>query len=370
MYSEVLSPKSFVEGNLRVNLFLFIQKNAKLKEIITEISTEGIKLSLLNDFTDIWISLAEDLRQKITGADSNKTVLDEFLKLLTVYGHNGDTAVILPLHPIKQRWLARYFENSLNFCLSALNRELNLNEQNSDYFIEWTLNSTSHVQPPMICGQNGEYLFSDKESGWFEYLSNADDTDSGTLSIDNSIITVVIPKIQEYLLAYPHKIDGLQLLIAISGSPDFPTQLIKELKKGEWRDLRVDVHVLCPNNIREKVIYEFETFSLINRLSSGGLLHPEIHLHLHDLEDETLYNDEGFNLNFDIGIRPQFFREDQNKEVETKKPSENTSIAFNPLLDNPTSLEISDNEKVTIVPLLTKTTISLKLGHTECSTGK
>ena len=144
----------------------------------------------------------------------------------------------------------------------------------------------------MICGQNGEYLFSDKESGWFEYLSNADDTDSGTLSIDNSIITVVIPKIQEYLLAYPHKIDGLQLLIAISGSPDFPTQLIKELKKGEWRDLRVDVHVLCPNNIREKVIYEFETFSLINRLSSGGLLHPEIHLHLHDLEDETLYNDE------------------------------------------------------------------------------
>ena len=77
-----------------------------------------------------------------------------------------------------------------------------------------------------------------------------------------------------------------------------------------------------------------------------------IHLHLHDLEDETLYNNEGINLDFDIGIRPQFFQEDQKIEVETKKPSETASISFDPLLDNPTSIEISEQgEKVTVVQL-------------------
>ena len=353
VFRGILSPKSILKKEPNSLLISnYSDELAKLKELIEEISTEGIKLSLLNDFTDTWISFADDLRYSVTGVEGTKSVLNEFLRLLAIYETSGNTAVILPLHPIKQRWLARYFENSLKFCLQALTRELNLNEQNSDFFIDWSLNSTSHVQPPMIFGPNGNYLFADKEFGWSEYFSNSDNKDRGNLSIDNSIINVVIPKIQEYLLAYPHKIDGLQLLITISGSADFPTQLIKELKRGEWRDLRVAVHVLCPNNIREQVIYEFETFSLTNRLSSGGLLHPEIHLYLHDLEDEALYEDGGIDLDFDIGIRPQFFREEQNREVQTKKPSENKSISFNPLLDNPTSIEISDKgEKVTIVQL-------------------
>ena len=70
---------SFVERELKSEFVsIYPEELTKLKEIITEISTEGIKLSLLNDFTDIWISLAEGLRQKITGADSNKTVLNNF----------------------------------------------------------------------------------------------------------------------------------------------------------------------------------------------------------------------------------------------------------------------------------------------------
>ena len=353
VFRGILSPKALEKKELNSQ---FVSTNAielsDLKQLIVETSEEGIKLSLLNDFTDKWISFAEVLRQNINGKDDQKSVLNDFLALLTIYGKNGSNAVILPSHPLKQRWLASYLKNSLNFGLQSLNRELLLNEQNTDYFINWNLNSTSHVQPPMICGQNGNYLFSDKEYGWFEYFSDSNSGVLGNLEIDDSIVNVIVPKIQEYLLAYPHKVDGLQLLIAISGSPSFPTQLIKELKKGEWVDLRVDVHVLCPNSIREKVIYEFETFSLTNRLSSGGLLHPEIHLHLHDLEDETLYNNEGINLDFDIGIRPQFFREDQKIEVETKKPSETASISFDPLLDNPTSIEISEQgEKVTVVQL-------------------
>ena len=74
-------------------------------------------------------------------------------------------------------------------------------------------------------------------------------------------------------------------------------------------------------------------------------------------------NNEGINLDFDIGIRPQFFREDQKIEVETKKPSETASISFDPLLDNPTSIEISEQgEKVTVVQLPNQNDNFLKPG--------
>ena len=143
-------------------------------------------------------SFAEVLRQNINGKDDQKSVLNDFLRL-TIYGKNGSNAVILPSHPLKQRWLASYLKNSLNFGLSHSTKLL-LNEQNTDYFINWNLNSTSHVQPPMICGQNGNYLFSDKEYGWFEYFSDSNSGVLGNLEIDDSIVNVIVQKIQNTFL--------------------------------------------------------------------------------------------------------------------------------------------------------------------------
>ena len=65
------------------------------------------------------------------------------------------------------------------FWPQSLNRELLLNEQNTDYFINWNLNSTSHVQPPNDRAKR-KLPFSDKEYGWFEYFS---DSNSGVLGI-------------------------------------------------------------------------------------------------------------------------------------------------------------------------------------------
>ena len=79
-----------------------------------------------------------EFETKHKGKDDQKSVLNDFLALLTIYG-KGSNAAILPSHPLTK--MADYLKILLNLA-SSTQQEYS-NEQNTDYFINWNLNSTS-----------------------------------------------------------------------------------------------------------------------------------------------------------------------------------------------------------------------------------
>lgn len=314
-----------------------------------ELHDHGLNRESMNSFIDNWKEISEEIRSKHIPTGSPEKLVSDFLSLAIIYNSSGRAAIMLPIHPIKLRWLSHYFESLVKYAEQSLSLRLELNAQNPDFFISRIFSTTSFQQPAIIFGQAEGMLFSKREIGWFEYYSIKDNFKSVDEDVDQSVIDDILPQIHQYIRAYPHKVDGLSLLIVLSRGAALPYNLIIQLKRGEWKDLVVEVHVLAPKETWRNVSELFEKLPMEDRLSGSGLLHPSLQLHFYDLNDLTSVKEGLQAFEFDIGIISQFFSEALTVEEETKSPFSEANDSYNPLLDRPTRLEVSGTgEKVTI----------------------
>ena len=326
---------------------------AQILNCTIEIAQNGLAVSTLRTCTDQWQLLSRELRKNYVPNGEIVPVLDDFLTISILHNSSKGIAVMTPGHPLKQRWIAEYLHESIQFSEMSLSGAINLNEENPNFYIDWIFNTSPLQQPALVYGANKRLLFSAREHHWFETYTDVEREFSSANNIDHNIVDIAAKEIIQYLQAYPHKADGLSILIAITDSPQFPTQLIHALRTREWSALRVNLHVLADKNIWENVRNEFEKLHATDRLSSGGVIHPDTHLHLYELSEEAFSSIELKELRVDISVRPQFFSERPHIEEETRMPSGEMS-RFNPLLDRPTKVDvIASGNKVSVEQLPT-----------------
>ena len=328
-----------------------LEAYSHLLQCIDDLSNKGLSIATLRTSVDYWKALSSDIRNEHVPTGEVLPIVDEFVGMSILHNASKNSAIMMPTHPIKQRWIAQYLEKSIEFAEMSLAGEINLNSENTSFYIDWIFNTSSQQQPAFIYGKNKRLLFSAKEHHWFETYTDIEQEYSISNNIDTNVTDLIVKEIKQYLQVYPHKTDGLSILVALTNSPQFPTKLIEALCTKELSQLNVKMHVLADENIWGNVRNHFEKLPVSDRLSSGGKIHPSRHLHLYDLSSETLNSREFMELKIDIAVRPQFFSERPQIEEETRKPNDGSGT-FKPLLDKPTQTEvIASGNKVSIAQL-------------------
>lgn len=312
---------------------------------------EGLSQELLFEIFDRWLASSERFRKELIPAGATDDRTEIFLNSDTISTNDGHGLLMLPSHPLRLRWIARYLERSEHLAFRALSDQLKLNIENGDLYLDWISNLTPHQQPALAIGKNQETLFASSEQGWAEFFAPLDRSAGREVGIDAQGTAAIAHQISQYLSAHPHKSEGLSLLIVLPKGAVLPAKLLTLFRKGEWKDLPVDVNVVAPVSNWPEIIKEFEKLPVEDRMSNKDVLLPPLQLRLHNLADSEGLPTVLGELDCDIGIIPQFVADDPQMQDDTS-----TSLVaagpFDILLDPPTVLEGgSKGEAITVSKL-------------------
>ena len=91
-----------------------------------------------------------------------------------------------------------------------------------------------------------------------------------------------------YLESHPYKRDGLNILIVTPEAARFAADLATMLRRGEWKETQLTIHLATPKHLWGRAIAFFEEVPSENRLSGEDALFPPLQLLLHELKDGIL----------------------------------------------------------------------------------
>ena len=303
-------------------------------------AAEGLSKELLLNTFDEWLILADRLKSELVPSGSFDSRIEMFLNSNMITTSGGKGRLMLQTHPLRMRWIASYLERSEELAERALSGNLDLNEENSELYLDWIGSLSPHQQPALAAGANQETIFATAENGWAEHFAPLDKRSNSVsdLNLDESCTREIARQISSYLFAHPNKIDGLSLLIVLPSGSSLPAELLKQIRKGDWKNLPVSVHVLAPGKNWPSIIEKFEKLPVDDRMSNPNSLLPPLQLDLHDLdEDEPLKTILG-DLSCDIGIIPQFLA-DEVQVLDLTTQNQHVEGSFDVLLNSPTVLE-------------------------------
>lgn len=301
----------------------------------TRSKKEGLSQELLFEVFDKWLAVSERFRTELIPAGTTDVRTEIFLSSDTISTNGGRGLLMLPSHPLRLRWIAKYLERSEQLASRALSGQLKLNVENGELYLDWISNLTPHQQPALAIGKNQETLFATSEQGWAEFFAPLEWNAGREVGIDAHSTAEIARQISKYLAVHPHKSEGLSLLIVLPKGAALPAKLLTLFRKGEWEDLPVDVNVVAPVSNWPTIIKEFEKLPVEDRMSNKDTLLPPLQLRFHNLADlEELPSVLG-KLDCDIGIIPQFVTDDPQMQDETAT-SLVSAGSFDILLDPPT----------------------------------
>lgn len=327
---------------------------------------EGLSKELMLNTFDEWLLLAGRFKTELVPSGSFDSRLDMFLNNNMIATGSGKGRLMLQTHPLRLRWIARYLERSEELAERALTGNLDLNEENSELYLDWIGNLSPHQQPALVAGSNQETIFATAENGWAEHFAALGKrSNSGSeLNLDESCTREIARQISSYLLAHPNKIDGLSLIIVLPSGALLPAQLLKLVRKGEWKSLPVSVHVLAPGKNWPKIIEEFEKLPVEDRMGNPNSLLPPLQLDLRDLNGDEPLSTVLADLSCDIGIIPQFLA-DEVQVLDQTTQNQHVEGSFEVLLNSPTVLEGgSQGEAITVSKLPTEPDPALQIWST------
>jgi S-DNA-T family DNA segregation ATPase FtsK/SpoIIIE len=303
-------------------------------------AAEGLSKEVLLNTFDEWLILADRFKVELVPTGSFDGRVEMFLSYNMIATNGGNGRLMLPTHPLRLRWIARYLERSEELAERALSGSLDLNEENSELYLDWIGKLSPHQQPALVAGSNQETIFATAENGWAEHFAplNKRSSSGSDLNLDESCTAEISRQISSYLLAHPNKVDGLSLLVVLPSGSSLPAQLIKQTRKGDWKNLPISVHVLAPGKNWPSIITEFEKLPVEDRMSDPDSLLPPLQLNLHDLDEDEPLNVILGNLSCDIGIIPQFLADDVQVLDQTTQ-NQHVEGTFDVLLNSPTVLE-------------------------------
>ncbi|MFJ2958598.1 FtsK/SpoIIIE domain-containing protein [Streptomyces sp. NPDC087270] len=328
----------------------------RLKRKHFERLAEGLDAGNINDYVREWEGILREAR--ITLVPNNAP--DEDLKavvLTDVVGLADHRMMMLATHPLKLRWLARNYTETARSIETALNKDggLSLNQENEDLFFDAIDRISPHGTPAVLVGPGGTIAIPMRESaGHEEYAPvrhGGNESKEWLSSVDETAIDEMVRVITDYLTTYPHKLDGLRvLLLDRNGDPVLPMRVAKQVRAKNPR-LKVDLVVLAPQATHHEIIQGFDLQFSGAEMSEDSFL-PDVQLILQAWEPDQKADLSGLEDTIDLVLAPVLFGTQTSIKESTKK--ESLSGFFNPW-KHPASHNLAQTSENVVRALLPET---------------
>lgn len=257
--------------------------------------------------------------------------------------------VMLPTHPIRQRWIALHLQQMAQLLTHCLEGALTLNPINDGaLFFDHIGMVSPHAQPSVLV-RGDEQRIAVREQDWaehFEVLQDQRTSRSEWLSdLDDGAVDEIARVLAQYVAAYPHKSDGLHILLMVRnrGSRSLE-RLVEQVLKGLRRDLgeepKLRLSVLVePDEVREveRVVQRFD-----NPDNRARFDFPSLNVSLHPWgSDGVAPSLDAISDEIDVAVVPNLFGA-QTITRESTTNSRASEAQFRPWLDEPTRIEPCD----------------------------
>ncbi|MEU3061942.1 FtsK/SpoIIIE domain-containing protein [Streptomyces subrutilus] len=293
--------------------------------------SDGLDAGSINDYVREWEGLLREARTTLVPDNAPNADL-EAVVLTDVIGLADHRMMMLATHPLKLRWLAKNYSETADSIGTALNKEggLSLNQENEDLFFDAIDRISPHGTPAVLVGRGGTIAIPMRESaGHEEYAPvryGGNESKDWLSSVDETAIDEMVRVITDYLTTYPHKLDGLRvLLLDRNGDPVLPMRVAKQVRAKNPR-LKVDLVVLAPQATHHEIIQGFDLQFSGSEMSEDSFL-PDVQLILQAWEPDQQADLSGLEDTIDLALAPALFGTQTSIKESTKK--ESLSGSFN-----------------------------------------
>ncbi|WP_283188918.1 FtsK/SpoIIIE domain-containing protein [Pseudomonas sp. PMCC200344] len=311
------------------------------KTLQTNLNSDGLAVEHIYSFLDEWERILVSISTDYVPDGSRSSTLQAFLGNDTLIVKEQDRRFMLPLQPIRLRWIAEYLDKCRRLATSCLQGNAKFATADGEQYLSWLEALTPHESPPTTSGLAGEILFARSELAWFEDFSPLRKVTSD-VSIDTSALDSIASRITSYLDAHPYKREGLSLLAILPPSDDMVAELVRKISRGSLSGLRVSITVAAPRSRWEQITKDIEKLPMEERASHKGLFFPARDLAFIDYTlGDNLPELLGDQL-YDIALVTHILQEHITSQTNTEPPIERKG-RFHPLFDRPVRLDPSND---------------------------
>lgn len=241
--------------------------------------------------------------------------------------------LMLATHPLRLRWLARHYAQLTSLISKALTERLKLNSENSDLFFDTLERVSPHGTPAVVVGPSQTVAIPMRESaGHEEYApvrQGGNESRDWLAAVDDAAIEEMVRVITDYLATYPHKQDGLSvLLLDRNGDPVLPVRVAKRVRAKSPK-LRLDLVVLAPRETHHGIIQAFDSEFADSDVMDERFL-PDVQLVLKPWNSERDADLAGLEDSIDIALAPALFGTQTSLNSSTRDPSATMAGRYDP----------------------------------------
>jgi S-DNA-T family DNA segregation ATPase FtsK/SpoIIIE len=336
-FSNRIIPMSLITPDATYKESSFINDITTIRtSFFSKLKSTGFNHELIDQYIDEWMPLFEDSRTAFI-PDGAKIPTIVQLMDLDFINFGVSNKLMLPTHPIRLRWIARYLNECEKLVEVVLSGEKELSKRNPSFYLDWLRNLTPNQAPAICSNKSGEILFSSGEQAWYEEFSPRNNEIAG-VTLDAHSTKRIARQITSYLEAHPYKKDGLSLLLVAPYSNKFPSELVNTFRSLDWKDVKVDLTVISKRSTWSEISKFFDGLHGDDHLASGDRLFPSCDLSLVDYGENFSLDEAILGAKFDLAIVTHLLNEKVTVQNYSESPISFGGV-FRPLLDRPTNLK-------------------------------
>jgi hypothetical protein len=308
---------------------------ATRQEHLAEWVREGISIDGLTAYVDAWSNELERARADLVPQNAPLVELDRLLDhdLLDL---GRERLAMLPTHPLRARWFASHLRQLRDDLAAALDGRFRLNPENDSLYFTTVRSVSPHRQPPFVTSRARWIGLSAREYALHEEyaaVSSADRTEPTGGVTDDASIDAIASTVRSYLDAFPHKTDGLSiLLLSRDGDVRLAHRLVRQVIRAADRRLAVELHVVAPLSSHTQIAKAFDDAA--DETEREQRLLPNTQIVIHPWDDAALPQSlERLDARVDIAVVPNLFGAHTRVQEQTRPGDTGVAGRFDPWLD-------------------------------------
>lgn len=336
-FVDRIVPLTYIQGN---STFIDAPTTSDLLNLRIEFLNKlsrGLDAEEINEYLDLWQPLFASTRTSLVPNGTRVPAISQLLELDFLCFSDSSRRMMIPSHPIRLRWIARYLLSCEALLVSFLTGDAKLSNVNPKFYLDWLRTVTPSQCPAIASDQSGEILFSSGDQAWFEeFVTKTNNITSAILDVEST--RKVSKQITSYLEAHPYKGDGLSILLLAPYTNKFPADLISSIKNNsEWKKVCINMTVIAHKSKWHEISTYFDGLHDENRMVKDDRLFPLYDLSFIEYKEKCPLAEMLDGLKFDIAVITHLLSEDVISQDNTEAPNLATG-SFDPLLDRPTQL--------------------------------
>ena len=293
---------------------------------------DGVDAELIGSYLDEWAQVMSRARTQLVPANAPDADLSDVV-LSDVVRLTEHRLAMLATHPLRLRWLARHYAQLTNLIAKALTDGLQLNPENSDLFFDTIERVSPHGTPAIVVGPNQTAAIPVRESAGHEEFApvrqGGNESRDWLDAVDETAIDEMVRVISDYLLTYPHKLDGLSvLLLDRNGDSVLPVRVAKRVRAKNPK-LRLDLVCLAPRETHHGIIQAFDTEFADSDVVEERFL-PDVQLVLKPWNSGRDADLGGLEDSIDIALAPALFGTQTSLNASTRDPAATMAGRYDP----------------------------------------